>query len=61
MKMYVHRTIGSLCTLIREEDSNLVTKLMKQQEEQSKLIDYFLILNVKLNRMHIFHSRFSYK
>ena len=41
MKMYVNRTIGSLCTLIREQDPNIVMKLVKQQQEQSNFTDHF--------------------
>lgn len=37
MKIYVHRTIGSLRTLLEEQDPNIATKLTNQQQEQSKL------------------------
>jgi len=38
MKIYVHRTIGSLRALLEEQNPNIATKLTNQQQEQSKLV-----------------------
>ncbi|UJR19403.1 hypothetical protein I4U23_022533 [Adineta vaga] len=37
MKIYVHRTIGSLCALLEEQKPNITTQLTNQQQDQSKL------------------------